>query len=77
MEDKEFQQRLHLREEFVDSGFINVLQWKNFQDYFNIEIERAKEEERKHIASEMKREGFDHAMIKKLTGLSEEEIDNL
>lgn len=37
----------------------------------------AKEEERKQIASEMKREGFDYAMIKKLTGLSEEEIDNL
>lgn len=37
----------------------------------------AKEEERRNIASEIKREGSDKAMIKKLTGLNEEEIDKL
>jgi hypothetical protein len=42
--NKEHLQRIHLRERFVDSGFIQVFQWKNFQDYFNIELEIARKE---------------------------------
>jgi hypothetical protein len=45
----EEKQRIHLREEFVDTGFIQVFQWRNFQDYFNIELNKAREEERKRI----------------------------
>jgi len=41
--------RIHLREEFVDTGFIQVFQWRNFVDYFNIELEKG----RKQARSEM------------------------
>ena len=32
----------YVKREFVDSGFINVLQWRNFIDYLNILIKKEK-----------------------------------
>jgi hypothetical protein len=45
--------RIHLREEFVDSGFIQVFQWRNFEDYFNIELNKAKKEERDKLKTQV------------------------
>ena len=36
--------RTHLREEFVDTGFIQVFQWRNFEDYFEIEMSHVRKE---------------------------------
>ena len=35
--------REHIRKEFVESGFIEVYQWRNFVDYLTMLIEREKE----------------------------------
>jgi len=46
MKDDEL--RKYIREEFVNSGFIQVYQWKNFIDYLQILIkkERLKNDDR-------------------------------
>ena len=40
MEDKDL--RKYIREEFVDTGFIQVFQWRNFIDYLQILIKKEK-----------------------------------
>ena len=42
IDNEEHLLRVHLREEFVDTGFIDVYQWQNFTDYFKIELNNAK-----------------------------------
>lgn len=51
--EKELELRRHLREEFVNSGFIQVFQWKNFTDYFNIELNKVKQEVNKELQSKI------------------------
>lgn len=45
--EKERKLRIHIREEFVDTGFIEVHQWRNFVDYLDILIKNEIEKSRK------------------------------
>jgi hypothetical protein len=47
--------RIHLREEFVDTGFIQVFQWRNFTDYFELELNKARHDEREKIIQDIEK----------------------